>query len=176
MNPLKVRRAVATTLIVVTAAALQTTLFVRLRVLDTAPALVLLVVIALARHLAPEIALLMGFGAGLLQDLLSDSPLGLWAFTFTTVAYVVVRLRDRMEEDFSLFGPFVFAVSAGAIALFAVLGTIFGEKTLADAGLWRKIVLPSLYNALLAGLLLPFATWALGAARNRVKTVAKYQS
>jgi rod shape-determining protein MreD len=176
MNPLKLRRGVASFLMVVTAAALQTTLFVRFRVLDTAPALVLLVVIALARHLAPEIALLMGFAAGLLQDLLSDSPLGLWALTFTTVGYAVVRLRERMEEDFSLFGPFVFAVSAAAIALFAVLGTIFGEKTLADAGLWRKIVLPSLYNALLAGLMLPFATWALGATPKRAQTVAKYQS
>jgi rod shape-determining protein MreD len=176
MNPVKIRRGVASTLMILTAAALQTTLFVRFRVLDTAPALVLLVVIGLARHLSPEIALLMGFAAGLLQDLLSDSPLGLWSLTFTTVAYAVVRLRDRMEEDFTLFGPFVFAVSAGAIALFAVLGTIFGEKTLADAGLWRKIVLPALYNALLAGAMLPFATWALGASRQRVQTVSKYQS
>jgi len=176
MNPLKLRRGVASTLMILTAAALQTTLFVRLRPFDAAPALVLLVVIALARHLSPEIALLMGFSAGLLQDLLSDAPLGLWALTFTSVAYAVVRLRDRMEEDFSLFGPFVFAVSALAIALFAVLGTIFGEKTLADAGLWRKIVLPSLYNAFLTGAMLPFATWALGANRRRAQSVSKYQS
>lgn len=175
MNQVKVRRAVATTLMILVAAALQTTLFVRLRPLDAAPALVLLVVIALARHLSAEIALLMGFAAGLLLDLLSTSPLGLWALTLTTVAYVMVRLRERLEEDFSLFGPLVFALSAGAITLFAVLGTIFGEKTLADAGLWRKIMLPSLYNALLAGLILPLATWALGATRRRTATVAKYQ-
>jgi rod shape-determining protein MreD len=176
MNPVKIRRGAVATVMVLTAAALQTTLFVRLRVFDAAPALVLLVVIALARHLSPEIALLVGFAAGLLQDLLSDSPLGLWAVTLTTVAYVVVRLRERMEEDFSLFGPFVFVVTAGAIALFAVLGTIFGEKTLADVGLWRKIVLPSLYNALLASVLLPFTTWALGVSRGRVQTVSKYQA
>ena len=175
MNPIKIRRAVVPTLMILTAAALQTTLFVRLRPFDAAPALVLLVVIALARHLSAEICLLVGFSAGLLQDLLSDSALGLWALTFTTAAYVIVRVRDRMEEDFSLFGPFVFAVAAGAITLFAVLGTIFGEKTLADAGLWRKILLPSLYTALLAGPLLPFTTWALGATRRRATTVAKYQ-
>ena len=175
MNPVKIRRTAATVLMILVAAALQTTLFVRLRPFDAAPALVLLVVIALARHLSPEFALLAGFSAGLLQDLLSDSALGLWALTFTTVAYAVVRLRDRMEEDFTLFGPFVFAVTAAAITLFAVLGTIFGEKTLADAGLWRKIVLPSLYNALLAGLVLPLGTWALGVSRSRATTVAKYQ-
>jgi rod shape-determining protein MreD len=176
MNPLKLRRAVASTLMILIAAALQTTLFVRLRPLDAAPALVLLVVIGLARHLSPEIALLMGFAAGLLQDLLSQSALGLWALTLTTVAYAMVRLRGRMEEDFTLFAPFVFAMSAGAIALFAVLGTIFGEKTLADAGLLRKIVLPSVYNALLAALVLPLATWAMGAARRRANAVSKYQS
>lgn len=176
MNALKIRRGVVATLMVIVAAALQTTLFVRLRPLDAAPALVLLVVIALSRHLSAEIALLTGFGAGLLQDLLSDSPLGLWALTFTTVAYAVVRFRERMEEDFSLFGPFVFAVTAGGILLFAVFGTIFGEKTLADLGLWKKIFLPALYNALLAGAMIPFATWALGAKQHRVQTVAKYQT
>lgn len=167
MNLAKYRRAAVTVLIVVTAAALQTTLFVRLRPFDAAPALVLLVVVALARHLSAEFAVFMGFSAGLLEDLLSQSALGLWALTLTTVAYVVVRTRTRMEEDFSLVAPFAFGLTLGGIALFAVLGTIFGEKTLADAGVVRKILLPSIYNLALAGVVLPFATWALGATRLR---------
>jgi hypothetical protein len=85
----------------------------------------------------------------------------------TTTAYFVLRFRDRLEDDFSLLGPFVFGVTAGALALFSVVGTIFGEKTLADAGIVRKIVLPSLYNLLLAALILPFVTWTLGVARRR---------
>jgi hypothetical protein len=85
----------------------------------------------------------------------------------TTVAYFVLRFRDRFEDDFSLLGPFVFGVTAGALALFSVVGTIFGEKTLADAGIVRKILLPSLYNLLLAALILPFITWTLGVARRR---------
>ncbi len=174
MNPRNFRRATASTLLVIAAAALQTTLFVRLRPLDVAPALVLLVVIALARHLSAEIALLMGFAAGLLQDLLSQSVLGLWALTFTTVAYAMVRSRDRLEEDFTLYGPLVFALSVGAITLFAVLGTIFGEKTLADVGLWRKILLPSIYNAALAAVVLPVASRALGVPKRGRSTAAKY--
>lgn len=166
-NALKYRRAVVTALLIVSAAALQTTLFVQVRPFDAAPALVLLVVIGLARHLSAEFALFMGFAAGLLEDLLSQSALGLWALTLTTVAYFVVRLRDRMEEDFSLMAPFVFGLTAGGIALFAVLGTIFGEKTLADAGFLRKILVPSIYNVALTGVVLPFITWALG-ARQRV--------
>ncbi|OFW66157.1 MAG: rod shape-determining protein MreD [Actinobacteria bacterium RBG_16_68_21] len=153
--------------IVLIAAALQTTMFARLRPFDSAPALVLLVVIAFARHIPAEAALILGFGAGVLQDLLADSPLGLWALVFTSAAYFVLRFRDRLEDDFSLIGPFVFAVTAGSLALFSVLGTIFGEKTLADVGIIKKVLLPSLYNMLLAALILPFATWVLGAARRR---------
>lgn len=164
---MKLRRLTATVVIVLISAALQTTMFARLRPFDAAPALVLLVVIAFTRHLPAEVALLLGFGAGVLQDLLADSPLGLWGLVFTTVAYVVLRFRDRLEDDFSLLGPFVFGVTAAALALFAVLGTIFGEKTLADVGIIKKVLLPSLYNMLLAALILPFATWVLGAARRR---------
>jgi rod shape-determining protein MreD len=163
----KLRRSVATVVIVIIAAALQTTMFATVRPFDAAPALVLLVVIAFARHVPAEAALLLGFGAGLLQDLLAESALGLWALVFTTVAYAVIRFRDRLEDDFSLLGPFVFGLTVGGLALFSVLGTIFGEKTLADVGLIKKILLPSLYNMILAAIVLPFATWVLGATRRR---------
>lgn len=160
---LKYRRIAVAVATIILAAALQTTLFARLRPFDAAPALVLLVVIALARHLPAEFAVFAGFAAGLLEDLLSQSALGLWAFALTTVAYFVVRIRDRVEEDFSLLAPFVLGISLGGITLFAVLGTIFGEKTLADAGFLRKIIVPSVYNVVLAAAVLPFFTWALGA-------------
>ena len=162
---LKYQRGIASVLIIAVAAALQTTLFVTLRIFGSAPALVVLVVIAIARHLQAEFALFAGFGAGLLQDLLSESALGLWALTLTTIAYLVVRVRDRMEGDYSLIAPFVFGFTAAALALFAVLGTIFGERVLADAGFLRKIVIPAAYNVLLAGGLLPFVRWALAVDR-----------
>jgi rod shape-determining protein MreD len=147
---------------IIAAAALQTTLFVRFRPFDAAPALVLLVVVALARYLPAEFALFTGFAAGLLEDLLSQSALGLWALTLTTVAYFVVRARDRMEDDSTLLVPLAFILTLGGITLFAVLGTIFGEKTFADAGFVRKILVPAIYNLALAGAVLPFFSWALG--------------
>ena len=61
---MKARRAVLLAAVVVVAVALQTTLFVRLRPFDAAPALVVLVVMAYARYLPAEYALLTGFGAG----------------------------------------------------------------------------------------------------------------
>jgi hypothetical protein len=61
----------------------------------------------------------------------------------------------------------VFLFTSGALALFAVLGTIFGQQTLVDAGVVRKIMLPAVYNTLLAFLVLPLVTWLVGRERSR---------
>jgi rod shape-determining protein MreD len=161
----KARRILIAGGVLVAAVVLQTSLFVRLRPFDVAPALVVVVVIGYARYLQAETAILLGFGAGLLQDLLAVSPLGLWALVMASVAYAVVRIRSRLEEDFRLLTPLVFGVSFGALALFAVLGTIFGEKTLADGGMVKKLVLPAAYNVVLAFAVLPFTGWTVGASR-----------
>jgi hypothetical protein len=93
---------------------------------------------------------------------LSESALGLWALTLSIVAYTTVRLKDRMEGDRRLVAPAVLLISAAALALFALLGTIFGERTLADAALVKKILLPSLYNTVLASIVLPTVTLLVG--------------
>ena len=164
---MKFRHAAYVAGILVLAVALQTTVFSRIRPFDAAPALVLLVVLAYSRYLVAEYALLTGFAAGLFLDLLAESPLGLWALVMTAVAYAVLRFRSRFEDDFGFVGPFVLAVTIGGLALFAVLGTIFGEKTLADAGIIRKIALPAVYNVILAPLILPIAPLSLGINRRR---------
>ncbi len=166
---MSLRRIVLSVVLLFVAVAFQTTLFARLRPLDAAPALVMLTVIAVARHLPDEVSLILGFLAGLFQDLLSETALGLWALVFTIVAFATVRFRDRMAGDYRLIAPVVFAMSLGALALFALLGTIFGEKTLADAGVIRKMVLPALYNTLLAALVLPLVTRLLGRAARRAE-------
>jgi rod shape-determining protein MreD len=161
------RRIILSISLVIIAAAVQTTLFVDFRPFDVAPAVVVLTVVAVSRHLPGEAAVAIGFGIGVLLDLLSESPLGLWALVMTTLAFTTVRLRDRSEDDPVLLGIGVFALSLGALALFAILGTIFGEKTLADSGIVRKIVLPSLYTTLLALVVLPVTTWLLVGGRVR---------
>lgn len=159
------RRIVMSSAVLIASVALQTTLFAQLRPLDAAPALALLVLIAAARHLPDQPALLIGFGSGLFLDLLAESPLGLWALVHTVTAFAVLRLRERTEDDPLLLALGVFLLTAVALTLFAVLGTIFGEKTLADAGIVRKIVLPAAYNTVLAGLVLPGMTRLVGVGR-----------
>jgi len=103
-----------------------------------------------------------GFATGLLLDLLSETALGLWALVFTCTAYATARLRRRFEDDLTLLGPGVFLISFVALALYALLGTIFGEQTLADAQVVRKMLLPAVYNTVLAPLVLPPITRLLG--------------
>lgn len=142
--------------------ALQTTLFVRFRPFDASPALALLVLLALSRHLGRMESLLVGFGTGLLLDLLSETALGLWALVATAVAFTTVRLRHRFEDDATLLVPGVFLISFAAMALYGLLGTIFGEQTLADAQVVRKMLLPAVYNTVLAVLVLPAVTKLVG--------------
>lgn len=159
------RRVILASAMIIAAVGLQTTLFDDLRPLNAAPALALLVLMAAGRHMKETPALLIGFGSGLLLDLLGESPLGLWALVHTIVIFVVLRFRDRTEDDPLVLAFGVFLLTAGGLALFAVLGTIFGEKTLADASIVRKIVLPAAFNTILAIAVLPGVSWVMGARR-----------
>lgn len=157
------RRAATVAVLLVAAVALQTTLFANLRPLDAAPAIVVLMVFAVGRHLGESAALLAGFSAGVLADLMSETTLGLWSLTLTTAAFAVVRLRPRFEDDLTLLGPAVLVLSFLALALYALLGTIFGEKTLADRSWLRNLLFPAVYNVVIAPIVLPLVTVLLGA-------------
>lgn len=162
---MRLRRAGLALAVLLFAVALQTTLFARVRPFDAAPALVVLTMIGIARYLPAEDAVIVGFLTGVLQDLLVESPLGLWALTMSTVAFAVTRIRPRIEDDATLLGPAVFVVTFGALALFALLGTIFGEKMLADGGVLRKMIMPAAYNLVLAVAVLPAMTAVFGGSR-----------
>lgn len=154
---------------VVAAIVLQTTLFGqgRIQPYGAAPSLVLLVVVASVRYLESDPALLLGFTSGLLMDLLGGSPLGLWAMVLTVVVYVTLRIRRRADA-----GPLVIAVGIFALALlgqslFAVAGTLFGQRTLIDPNVVKLMILPAVYTAILAVAVVPLITVALGQRRNQ---------
>jgi rod shape-determining protein MreD len=152
---------------VVVAVILQTTLFGegRIQPFGASPNLVVVVVIATVRHLDTEAGLLVGFTAGLLMDLLGGSPLGLWAMVMTVVAYLTLRLRHRADDGVLSVAIGVFAMTFLAHALFVLAGTLFGQRLLTDLDVVRLMLLPSLYNMLLAAVVLPIATRLMGARR-----------
>lgn len=136
-------------LLVVVAVLVQTTLFRRLRPFGESPDLVLLMVIASARWLKPEVGVLLGFTGGLVLDMFEAGPFGLNALAFTLAAYMTVRIGDRFN-----YGPAFGMSSTGlitfiALATVVLIGTLFGEGTLGSPGILRTLLLVPAYNMVL---------------------------
>lgn len=144
-------------LVVVTTVAIQTTTLGpgSLQLFGASPNLVTLVVIGLARYLDDEPAILIGFTAGVFLDSLGSSVLGLWAMSETVVAYATLRLRDRSRDGIFVVAAGVALLTIGGQVLFAITGTLFGERFLTDIGVARRILLPGLYNMVIAAVMLP---------------------
>ena len=135
---------------------LQTTVFDRyVDPFGVAPDFVLLVVVAASFQLSEEAAMLLGFSAGLLTDLLGNTLLGVWALVLTVAGYATVRLRYRVEGNTALAIFAVFGVTIGGELLYAVLGTLFGQQVFSDVNAFRKVLLAAVYNMILAALVLP---------------------
>ena len=129
---------------------LQTTLFSEIRPFAIAPAVVLLTVIACARYLEPEAALLVGFTAGFLTDLLGGSSLGLWAISMTVIAFATVKLRHREVDGILMVAVGIFALTVAGQFLYAVVATLFGRSIITQPDLWKHLLLPAVWNVILA--------------------------
>jgi rod shape-determining protein MreD len=146
---------------------LQTTLFAQVRIFEVAPDLVMLTVIAVARRLDAEPAVLLGFTSGLAMDLLGSSPLGLRALVLTLIAYTTVRMRDRFDINVVATGVAVVLLSLLGVVLVVVIGTLFGEAMFRDPNVFRKILLVPVYNLVLAVVLFPLVTLVVAGRRRR---------
>jgi rod shape-determining protein MreD len=146
---------------------LQTTLFAQVRFFEVAPDLVMLTVIAVARRLDAEPAVLLGFTSGLAMDLLGSSPLGLRALVLTVIAYATVRTRNRFDINVLATGMAVVLLSLLGVVLIVVIGTLFGEASFRDPNVFRKILLIPVYNLVLAVAIFPFSTLVLVGRRRR---------
>ena len=147
---------------VVLAVLIQTTLFRTVRPVGVSPDLVLLTVIACARWMEPEPGVLLGFTGGLLIDLFGTAPLGLQALAFTLVAYVTVRTRDRFDYSAPSTGLAVGLLSLLGVLLVAVVGTLFGERTLESPDILRTLALVPVFNVVLGLAVLPMVASYIG--------------
>ncbi len=131
---------------------LQTTLFGagRIEPLGVAPALVVLVVILVAGPIEPEYELLLGFTGGILMDLVGSGTLGLWAMSLTSVAYAASRLRGRFVQGPVLIAAVVIGLTILGQIVFILVSTLFGQNTIAEPQLVAKVVLPAVWNLVLA--------------------------
>jgi rod shape-determining protein MreD len=136
--------------LVLAAVLIQTTLFQHVRPFGYAPALGMLTVIALARILDPEQALFVAFTGGFLQDILGGAPLGLWASTFTIVAFITLKVREREISGTPIVILGVFVLTVIGQFTYAILGTLFGQGIINRPGFIGDLLVPALCNVILA--------------------------
>jgi rod shape-determining protein MreD len=145
-------RIVIALIAVAIAIVLQTTIFGagRIEPLGVAPALVMLVIIALAPHIELEYLVLLGFTAGILVDLIGSGTLGLWAMSYTVVAYTAGRVQARYADTVLMSLGAAFLLTLLGQLVYVFLGTLFGQGTISQPGVVSKIVLPAAWNLILA--------------------------
>jgi rod shape-determining protein MreD len=126
------------------------------------PNLVLLAALFVAVHAQRDAALLAAFMLGLMQDLLTDSPLGLNAFAYGAIAALVVSVQEVVYRDHVLTH-----VSLGLIcgliyaAIVYVHGLIYHWAHAGRSSWARPSLLPLLAGAVYTAALAPVVLYVL---------------
>lgn len=151
------RTTLAVTL-VVSALILQLTVLSRLPLpLGGTPDLLLLVVVSFGLLRGQVTGMAVGFGAGLLLDLVppSDSPAGLWALVLCVIGYLAGAVAD--EVDRSALAPLVLVAVLAVVEVvaFAGLSALLGSPRVTWGGLTGTTLSTAAYTVVLAPFVLP---------------------
>lgn len=147
-----IARVAFVTLVLVTAALLQTALFPYLTLAGFRPDLLLLVTTAFALRDGPLTGLRVGFAAGLLADLLlNQSAIGLTALVFVGVGYAVGTARPYLAHG-SVTAPVLLALLSGLLgtAGYGLFSRLLGDDRYTMALVVQASLFVGLYNTLLA--------------------------
>ena len=128
LHPRRVFRLLAAPASLVTAFFLQTVLFPRLGIEVLVPDLILGAVVAAALILEPIPAILIGTGAGLLQDSFTGGLLGLNGFSKALIAFCVARVHGFLR-----IGSVAAAGMVVTIAVIPDAGLHWGLRTVTAA-------------------------------------------
>lgn len=149
-------RVLAVGLLLVTAALLQTALFPFVTLGGFRPDLLLLATLAVGLRDGPLAGLRVGFGAGLLTDLLvSQSPVGVAALVYTIIGFAVGLARPYLAPE-SVTAPVILAFVTGLVgtAGYGVLTLLLGQEGITAMLLFQASVAVAIYNTLLAPVVL----------------------
>jgi rod shape-determining protein MreD len=149
-------------LAVLIAVVLHTTLLAQVRIFGVMPDVMLLLAVAAGLEAGPGHGATVGFASGMLSDLLLPTPLGLSALVFTLVGYIVGVTKGGLLRSTWWF-PLAVALVASAAGqvLFALIGTVIGEKGLLNRHLTAIVVVVAVTNAILAAPIIRLARWSL---------------
>jgi rod shape-determining protein MreD len=160
------RRIVGSSLLVLTALILQTTLLPHLALFHVVPDLMLVVIICIGLVRGPSSGALAGFAGGMLRDLLLDAPTGLSALAYLTVGYVVGAVRPYVQSS-SVAVPLigVFAGSVVGTAFYTLLALLLGVPAQPLDRVAQVILLTGVYNTLLVPFAYPVVRRVAGGAQ-----------
>jgi len=150
-------------LLIISLVVLQTALFPSLRIWDAAPDLLLVATIAVAYERGAETGAVFGFVSGIAIDCFLSSPLGVSALAFSLVGYGVGIFQSGLVRSTRWIAPILGGLG-GLVGgfLWICIASISGSEDLFTPTSFRILVIASLYDALVAIVIFPFARWASG--------------
>ena len=155
-------------LVLLAALVVDQSLLTGVRVDDLRPDLMLLVAVAGGLAAGPERGALAGFGAGLVVDLLLQTPLGLSALTFSLVGFAVGTVETTIIRTAWWIAPVTaFAGSVAGVLLYALLGAILGHGQFLTPDVIVLAAFVGGINAVLAPVVVGAVTWAFAGRPER---------
>ena len=116
--------------LLIAAAILQSSIFTEIRIDGMGVELLLLISILSGYHGGPIRGAHVSFWAGLVNDCVVASPLGIHALVYPVIAVAVSNLEERFLNEKRIIRAFGIALAvATGVLLTAAVGHIFGEKT-----------------------------------------------
>ncbi len=139
----------------------QVTIFVEVHPLGVAPELPLLVALHCGRAAGAERGASAGFVMGLLYDVQSPSPFGLWALTCCVAAYLMGNFSANLSRPTGLVAAAVTGIASTiGVAGFAIMAGILGQPGYATPRLVRIALLVGVVNLVLSPLVGRAIRWA----------------
>jgi rod shape-determining protein MreD len=162
------RRVLALAAIIITAVLLQSTVFSQLRLLGVRPELLYLVTILVALQEGPNEGALVGFTAGLAQDMFLDQPKGITALTLTLLGYTVGMARQYIVSPSPLVPTIVVAIATAlGVAFYEIVTFLLGQFEASITYAVKVALLTALYNAVLTPILSPLLRRIIEGSRPR---------
>lgn len=149
-------------LVIVLGLVLQLTLSAGIRIEDVHPDLMLLVAVCGGLAGGEERGAMVGFAAGLANDLFLQSPIGLSALTFTLVGFGVGLLHAAvLRSPWWLAGGAAVLASFGGEVLYALIGAGVGQSQMLTDRLGVVAGIVAGLNGLGALVAMPILRWAI---------------
>jgi rod shape-determining protein MreD len=150
-----------TLLVLVVAMVFQQVASSRVQVAGVHPDVMVLVAVAAGVVGGPGRGAVVGFLAGLLDDMFLQTPLGLAALSFCLVGYAVGEIHSGVLRE-SPWVPVLTAVvaSAGGEVIYALIGAIVGQSQLVTDRLGPIAGIVGGVNGVLSLVMVPAMAWA----------------